>query len=36
MYHGKHVILEEFSVFGNLVPKYLEGKIKASISAVSA
>jgi hypothetical protein len=34
MNHGKHVIPKEFSIFVNLLPKYLEGKIKVSTSVI--
>jgi hypothetical protein len=33
MNHGKHIIPEEVSTFVNLLPKYLEGKIKATTLA---
>jgi hypothetical protein len=36
MNHGKHVTPKEVSTSANLLPKYLEGKIKASTSMVSA
>jgi hypothetical protein len=35
MNHEKHVIPEKVSTSANLLPKYLEGKIKVSTSAVS-
>jgi hypothetical protein len=36
MNHEKHVIHKEVSTYTDLLPKYLEGKIKVSISAVYA
>jgi hypothetical protein len=34
MNHGKHVIPKKVSMSVNLLPKYLEGKIKVSASTV--
>jgi hypothetical protein len=34
MNHGKHVIPEKVSMSANILPKYLEGKIKSSTSMV--
>jgi hypothetical protein len=35
MNHGKHATLDEVSMFGNHLPKYLKEKIKVSTSVVS-
>jgi hypothetical protein len=35
MNHGKHVTPEQVSTSANLLPKYLEGKIKVSTSVAS-
>jgi hypothetical protein len=36
MNHGKHVTPEEVSTSANLLPKYLEGKVKVNTLVVSA
>jgi hypothetical protein len=36
MNHGKHVTPKEVSTSANLLPKYLEGKIKMNTSMIFA